>query len=123
MDTGAEEATCRARTGATPTVVALDPGGQMSRYENTQGQTGRMCKDTPEVHRVGDADQPTIGARNARLTAKGLTKLQRMPDGVKAEAKSLIEQLSDATSSIGQGVSSVATAESVKRILGMIFGA
>jgi hypothetical protein len=68
------------------------------------------------------SETPTVGIRNARLTAKGLTKLQRIPEGIKPNAKSLIEQLVDATSSIGQGASSAATTETVKRILGMVLG-
>jgi len=68
------------------------------------------------------SDTPTYGIKNARLTAKGLSKLQRIPDGIKPNAKPLIAQLIDATSSIGQNASTAATSEAVKRILGMVFG-
>lgn len=59
---------------------------------------------------------------DARLTSKGLTKLQRIPDGIKEGSKSLIEQLRDAFSSTGDKASAAALSEAVKRLVQLILG-
>lgn len=66
--------------------------------------------------------EPTYGVRQARLTAKGLTKLQRIPDGIKQDSKPLIEQLNDASSAIGEKASGAAISTAVKQVLALILG-
>ena len=57
-----------------------------------------------------------------RLTAKGLARLQRIPEGVSNSRKSLIEQLREAGSSIGGTVTGTAMSEAAKQVLRLIFG-
>ena len=59
--------------------------------------------------------------QKVRLTAKGLTRLQRIPEGIRPQAKTLIEQLKEAGTSIGSQVSNSATTESVAQVLKLIF--
>jgi len=59
---------------------------------------------------------------NARLTAKGLTKLQRIPSGIQDGPKPLIEQLSTALSSIGDNAAAASLAEAAKRVMSLVFG-
>lgn len=67
-------------------------------------------------------DKTTYGICNARLTAKGLTKLQRIPYGIKQDAKPLIDQLNDAVSSIGDKASTTAVSTAVKHVLKLVLG-
>ncbi len=60
--------------------------------------------------------------QGVRLTAKGLSKLQKIPHGIQPDAKPLIEQLKDASLAIGRQVSSESTSLSVGKILGLVFG-
>lgn len=59
--------------------------------------------------------------QDVRLTAKGLTRLQRIPDGIQPQAKTLIDQLRDAGASIGSQVSNAAATQSVSQILKLVF--
>lgn len=63
----------------------------------------------------------TIGVTVARLTTKGLTKLQRVPEGMKTDSKPLIDQLTDAASSISAKSSAAAVSETIKRVLVLVF--
>lgn len=65
-------------------------------------------------------DTPTIGILQARLTAKGLTKLQRIPDGIRQDSKPLIEQLKEASLSIGDKASSAGLSTALKRAIDLI---
>lgn len=58
----------------------------------------------------------------ARLTAKGLTKLQRVPNGIKDSPVPLGEQLMNALSSVGDKAATASLAETTKRVLAMVFG-
>jgi hypothetical protein len=58
----------------------------------------------------------------ARLTSKGLTKLQRIPEGIQDNSKSLIDQLLEATSTVGDKTTSTALAVTVKHFISLILG-
>lgn len=59
---------------------------------------------------------------NARLTSKGLVKLQRVPGGIQDNPTPLVDQLANALSSIGDKAATASLAETAKRVLSMVFG-
>jgi hypothetical protein len=63
-----------------------------------------------------------VHVNNARLTSKGLVKLQRVPDGIQDNPTPLIDQLSNALSSIGDKAATASLAETVKRVLSVVLG-
>jgi hypothetical protein len=66
--------------------------------------------------------QGNVQVHDARLTSKGLSKLQRVPAGIQDDSKPLGELLSDALSSVGDKAAAASLAETVKRVLSLVFG-
>lgn len=59
--------------------------------------------------------------QEARLTALGLARLQKIPGGIQPQTKTLIEQLREAGVSIGGQVSGSATSQTVTQVLRLVF--
>ncbi|MBK7043588.1 MAG: hypothetical protein IPH50_07800 [Rhodanobacteraceae bacterium] len=67
-----------------------------------------MCFLADEQFIVYDRGRDSMHLKSrARLTAKGLARLQRIPEGIQAESTPLIDRLRNATNSIGDQVKQV----------------
>ncbi|MBP9155972.1 MAG: hypothetical protein KBF48_13620 [Xanthomonadales bacterium] len=81
-----------------------------------------MCFLADEQFIIYDRGRDNMHLKSrARLTAKGLARLQRMPEGIQPQASPLIDRLRIATNSIGDQVSKTATSETVSQVLKLIF--